>query len=130
MFGVFKLPHRKKSCSRPWVLPCSVPSNVFKVPKSAVNTFDGTDPKVHRIKPKVWNTIFFSVFLTVFDGPNSTTRPSNAVSVDTSVETSSSSDSPGPVFPCRDHASSDQNVAPMVPLLQVSRDRCSTKSLA
>ena len=36
----------------------SVPSNVFKVPKTTVNTFDGTDPKVDRIKPKVRNTIF------------------------------------------------------------------------
>ena len=36
----------------------SVPSNVFKVPKSTVNTFDGTDPKVDRIKPRVRNTIF------------------------------------------------------------------------
>ena len=33
----------------------SVPSNVFKVPKTTVNTFDGTDPKVVR------NTIFFPV---------------------------------------------------------------------
>ena len=39
----------------------SVPSNVFKVPKTTVNTFDGTDPKVDRIKPKVRNTIFFPV---------------------------------------------------------------------
>ena len=39
----------------------SVPSNVFKVPKTTVNTFDGTDPKVDRIKPKVRNTIFSSV---------------------------------------------------------------------
>ena len=30
------------------------------MPKSTVNTFDGTDPKVDRIKPKVRNTIFFS----------------------------------------------------------------------
>ena len=37
----------------------SVPSNVFKVPKTTVNTFDGTDPKVDRIKPKVRNTFFF-----------------------------------------------------------------------
>ena len=37
----------------------SVPSNVFKVPKTTVNTFDGTDPKVDKIKPKVRNTIFF-----------------------------------------------------------------------
>ena len=37
----------------------SVPSNVFKVPKTTVNTFDGTDPKVDRLKPKVRNTIFF-----------------------------------------------------------------------
>ena len=41
----------------------SVTSNVFKVPKTAVNTFDGTDPKVDRIKPKVRNTIFFPVRL-------------------------------------------------------------------
>ena len=34
-------------------------SNVFKVPKTTMNTFDGTDPKVDRIKPKVRNTIFF-----------------------------------------------------------------------
>ena len=39
----------------------SVPSNVFKVPKTTVNTFDGTDPKVNRIKPKVRNAIFFPV---------------------------------------------------------------------
>ena len=39
----------------------SVPSNVFKVPKTTVNTFDGTDPKVDRIKPKVRKTIFFPV---------------------------------------------------------------------
>ena len=39
----------------------SVPSKVFKVPKTTVNTFDGTDPKVDRIKPKVRNTIFFPV---------------------------------------------------------------------
>ena len=31
----------------------SVPSNVFKVHKTAVNTFDRTDPKVDRVKPKV-----------------------------------------------------------------------------
>ena len=37
----------------------SVPSNVFKVPKTTVNIFDGTDPKVDRIKPKVRNAIFF-----------------------------------------------------------------------
>ena len=41
----------------------SVPSNVFKVPKTTVNTFDGTDPKVDRIKPKVRNTIFFFLCL-------------------------------------------------------------------
>ena len=41
----------------------SVPSNIFKVPKTTVNTFDGTDPKVDRIKPKVRNTIFFPVLL-------------------------------------------------------------------
>ena len=39
----------------------SVPSNVFKVPKTKVNTFDGTDPKVDRIKLKVRNTIFVPV---------------------------------------------------------------------
>ena len=39
----------------------SVPSNVFKEPKTTVNTFDGTDPKVDRIKSKVRNTIFFSL---------------------------------------------------------------------
>ena len=43
----------------------SVPSNVFKAPKSTVNTFDGTDPKVDRIKPKVRNTIFFPVWAVV-----------------------------------------------------------------
>ena len=36
----------------------SVPSNVFKVPKTTVNTFDGTDPKVDRIKPKVEHDFF------------------------------------------------------------------------
>ena len=40
----------------------SVPSNVFKGPKTTVNTFDGTDPKVDRLKPKVRNTIFFPVY--------------------------------------------------------------------
>ena len=44
----------------------SVPSNVFKVPKTTVNTFDGTDPKVDRIKPKVRNTIFFPVKMFCF----------------------------------------------------------------
>ena len=39
----------------------SVPSNVYKVPKTTVNTFDGTDPKVDRIKPKVRNMIFSPV---------------------------------------------------------------------
>ena len=37
----------------------SVTSNVFKVPKSIVDTFDGTDHKADRIKPKVRNMIFF-----------------------------------------------------------------------
>ena len=37
----------------------SVPSNVFKVPKSTVNKFDGTDPKVDKMKPNIRNTIFF-----------------------------------------------------------------------
>ena len=37
----------------------SVTSYVFKVPKSTVNTFDGTDPKADRIQPKVRNTIIF-----------------------------------------------------------------------
>ena len=36
----------------------SVPSNVFKVPKTTVNTFDGTESQGR--KPKVRNTIFFS----------------------------------------------------------------------
>ena len=34
----------------------SVPSNVFTVD---LGTFDGTDPKVDSVKPKVQNTIFF-----------------------------------------------------------------------
>ena len=37
----------------------SVPSNVFTVVLGTLNTFDGTDPKVDRVKPKVRNTIFF-----------------------------------------------------------------------
>ena len=37
----------------------SVPSNVFTVVLGPLNTFDGTDPKVDRLKPKVRNTIFF-----------------------------------------------------------------------
>ena len=37
----------------------SVPSNVFTVVLGTLNTFDGKDPKVDRIKPKVRNTIFF-----------------------------------------------------------------------
>ena len=37
----------------------SVTSNVFKVPKSTVDTFDGTDHKADRINPKVRNMIFF-----------------------------------------------------------------------
>ena len=36
----------------------SVPSNVFTVVLGTLNTFDGTDPKVDRVKPKVRNTIF------------------------------------------------------------------------
>ena len=39
---------------------CSI-KHVFKVPKTTVNTFDGTDAKVDRVKPKVRNTIFFPV---------------------------------------------------------------------
>ena len=31
---------------------------LHQMPKSTVNTFDGTDPKADRIKPKVRNTIF------------------------------------------------------------------------
>ena len=37
----------------------SVPSNVFKVPKTTVNTFDGTESQGHRIKSKVRKTRFF-----------------------------------------------------------------------
>ena len=43
----------------------SVPSNVFTVVLGTLNTFDGTDPKVDRVKPKVRNTIFFPVILIV-----------------------------------------------------------------
>ena len=39
----------------------SVPSNVFTVVLGTLNTFDGTDPKVDRVKPKVRNTIFSPV---------------------------------------------------------------------
>ena len=39
----------------------SVPSNVFTVVLGTLNTFDGTDPKVDRVKPKVRNTISFPV---------------------------------------------------------------------
>ena len=42
----------------------SVPSNVFTVVLGTLNTFDGTDPKVDRVKPKVRNTIFFPVAVT------------------------------------------------------------------
>ena len=41
----------------------SVPSNVFTVVLGTLNTFDGTDPKVDRVKPKVRNTIFSPVFV-------------------------------------------------------------------
>ena len=41
----------------------SVPSYVFTVVLGTLNTFDGTDPKVDRVKPKVQNTIFFSLWL-------------------------------------------------------------------
>ena len=41
----------------------SVPSNVFTVVLGTLNTFDGTDPKVDRVKPKVRNTIFFPVIV-------------------------------------------------------------------
>ena len=40
----------------------SVASNVFTVVLGTLNTFDGTDPKVDRVKPRVRNTIFFSLF--------------------------------------------------------------------
>ena len=40
----------------------SVPSNVFTVGLGTLNTFDGTDPKVDRVKPKARNTIFFPVY--------------------------------------------------------------------
>ena len=36
----------------------SVPSNVFTVVLGTLNTFDGTDPKVDRVKPKVRSAIF------------------------------------------------------------------------
>ena len=39
----------------------SVPSNVFTVDLGTSNKFDGTDPKVDSVKPKVRNTIFFPV---------------------------------------------------------------------
>ena len=39
----------------------SVPSNIFTVVVGTLNTFDGTDPKVDRVKPKVQNTIIFPV---------------------------------------------------------------------
>ena len=39
----------------------SVPSNVFTVDLGTLNTFDGTDPKVDSVKPKVRNTIYFPV---------------------------------------------------------------------
>ena len=39
----------------------SVPSNVFTVDLGTLNMFDGTDPKVDSVKPKVRNTIFFPV---------------------------------------------------------------------
>ena len=45
----------------------SVPSNVFTVILAIgpLNTFDGTDPKVDRLKSKVRNTIFFPVLVTL-----------------------------------------------------------------
>ena len=41
----------------------SVPSNVFTVVLGTLNTFDGTDPKVDRVKPKVRNTIFSPLYI-------------------------------------------------------------------
>ena len=54
-----------KTCSGPWVLSYrpwdSVQLNVFTVVLGTLNTFDGTDPKVDRVKPKVQN--FFPLWL-------------------------------------------------------------------
>ena len=51
----------KKSCSGPWVLTYRPWDLFHQTYSKTLNTFDGTDPKVDRLKPKVRNTIFFPV---------------------------------------------------------------------
>ena len=54
-------PQGKKSCSGPWVLTYRPWDLFHQTYSKTLNTFDGTDPKVDRLKPKVQNTIFFPV---------------------------------------------------------------------
>ena len=49
----------KKSCSGPWVLTYRPWDLFHQTYSKSLNTFDGTDPMVDRLKPKVRNTIFF-----------------------------------------------------------------------
>ena len=51
----------KKSCSGPWVLTYRPWDLFHQTYSKTLNTFDGTDPMVDRLKPKVRNTIFFPV---------------------------------------------------------------------
>ena len=56
------IPQEKKSCSGPWVLTYRPWDLFHQTYSKTLNTFDGTDPMVDRLKPKVRNTIFFPVF--------------------------------------------------------------------
>ena len=51
----------KKSCSGPWVLTYRPWDLFHQTYSKSLNTFDGTDPMVDRLKPKVRNTILFPV---------------------------------------------------------------------
>ena len=55
----------KKSCSGPWVLTYRTWDLFHQTHSKSLNTFDGTDPMVDRLKPKVRNTIFFPVMISV-----------------------------------------------------------------
>ena len=58
----------KKSCSGPWVLTYRPWDLFHQTYSKTLNTFDGTDPKVDRLKPKVRNTIFFPVHTGLLGG--------------------------------------------------------------
>ena len=70
MVKPFNNAQEKKSCSGPWVLT-NRPWDLFHQTYSkSLNTFDGTDPKVDWLKPKVRNTIFSPVTVTEYlEGP-------------------------------------------------------------